>query len=166
MILRKATINEAPMAFQCILDAKEYMKSLGFMQWDDRYPLIENIIDDINNDIGFVFCEGDAIVGYLVIFIGDESDYHVIDGAWKTELPYAVIHRLAFSKKFRGQGLSTQAFMLVKDYCLEHGLDAIRIDTHKDNKVMQRALEKAGFQYCGGVSVGGKPRIGFEWDRL
>lgn len=165
MILRKAHMNEAKAAFQCIEDAKAYQKSLGFVQWDERYPLLQTVEEDIEKEVGFVFEENNEILGYCCIFIGDELDYHVIDGAWKTDQPYAVIHRMAFSKHSRGKGLSVQAFSLIKDYCLEHGIDAVRIDTHEANKVMQRVLDKNGFLYCGGVSVGGKPRIGYEWDR-
>ena len=42
----------------------------------------------------------------------------------------------------------------------------LRIDTHENNKVMQRALEKQGFERCGIIYVpDGTPRIAFEWGR-
>ena len=54
--------------------------------------------------------------------------YHVIDSAWKTDRPYAVVHRMAFSQQSRGKGLSRRAFTLIKDSCIENGIEAIRVD--------------------------------------
>ena len=51
------------------------------------------------------------------IIIGDEPAYAKIDGAWKIEKPYAVLHRMAFSSRDRGGGLSHNAFQLIKDFC-------------------------------------------------
>ena len=47
------------------------------------------------------------------------------------------------------------------------GLSAVRIDTHEGNLPMRRALEKAGFTFCGritliGGSEDGDPRLAFE----
>ena len=39
----------------------------------------------------------------------------------------------------------------------------LRIDTHEDNKVMQRAVEKQGFQRCGIILTDdGTPRIAYD----
>ena len=38
------------------------------------------------------------------MIIGDEPAYRQIEGACKTNRPYAVIHRMAFNKKARGGG--------------------------------------------------------------
>ena len=39
----------------------------------------------------------------------------------------------------------------------------LRIDTHEDNRIMQRAVEKLGFHRCGIIYVSdGSPRIAYE----
>ena len=50
-------------------------------------------------------------------------------------------------------------------WCKERA-DHLRIDTHHDNVVMQRFLQKQGFLPCGTIYLSnGSPRIGFEWIR-
>ena len=165
MILRNAHIEEANVAYQCIEDAKVYHRSFGFVQWHPGYPTLQTIKDDIEAGIGYVFAEGDHVYGYCCIIIGDEPAYHVIDGAWKTERPYAVVHRMAFSEQSRGKGLSGQAFTLIKDFCSENDIAAIRVDTQDENKVMQHILEREEFKYCGLVTFDGGPKLAYEWDR-
>lgn len=163
MILRKACINEVDICYQCMEDAKAYQRSLGFAQWHENYPTIPIIEEDIRTGIAYTFVEDGKIVGYCCIIIGDEPAYHDIEGSWKTERPYGVVHRMAFSKGYAGTGLSKKAFALIKEHCLAHGAEAIRIDTHEDNKVMQHILAREGFAPCGVIYYDG-PKLAFEWD--
>ena len=105
----------------------------------------------------------EGIVGYCGIIFGDELAYHEIEDAWKTERPYAVLHRLAFSNRAGGRGLSKEAFDLIKELCLSRQIDAIRADTQGENKLMQHVLEREGFSYCGLIQFGGGPKLAYEW---
>lgn len=165
MILRKASREEAETCYQCIEDARAYHSSMGFVQWHPGYPTLATIQEDIAAGIGFVFAEEDNIYGYCCIIIGDEPAYHSIDGEWKTARPYAVVHRMAFSQTARGKGLSGKAMTLIKEFCGENGVDAIRVDTQEENKVMQHILLREGFAYCGLVTFDGGPKLAYEWDR-
>ncbi|MEY8482632.1 GNAT family N-acetyltransferase [Lachnospiraceae bacterium 48-21] len=49
--------------------------------------------------------------------------------AWSAEEPYAVIHRMAFQKEFRGIGLADIAFRLIEELCIRNGIYYIRVDT-------------------------------------
>ena len=74
---------------------------------------------------------------------GNDPTYDKIyDGAWKNDNPYATIHRIASSREVRG------IFRAAMDFALQN-YSTIRIDTHRDNKVMRNAIEKVGFEYCG-----------------
>ena len=138
---------------------------MGFVQWHPNYPTIHTIEKDIAEGIGFVFAEGQEIFGYCCIIIGDEPAYHVIDGAWKTDKAYAVVHRMAFGQRSRGKGLCGKALSLIKGYCIENGIEAIRVDTQQENTVMQHILAREGFDYCGTVTFDGGPKLAYEWDR-
>lgn len=120
MELRKAKPHETELCYRCIEDARAYHKSMGFEQWHPDYPTQQTILDDIAQNIGYVFVNKKEIVGYCCIIIGDEPAYHKIEGAWKTDRPYAVLHRMAFNQKARGGGLSKQAFDLIKEFCLSN----------------------------------------------
>ena len=165
MKLKPAQSNEAAVCYQCIEDARAYHASMGFEQWHPDYPTQQTILDDIARNIGYVFTDGKGVIGYCCIIIGDEPAYHVIDGAWKTDRPYAVVHRMAFSRESRGSGLSGEAFDLIKDFCRINHTDAIRVDTQDENKVMQHILAREGFEYCGLVTFDGGPKLAYEWDR-
>ena len=164
MELRKAQQNEAAMGYQCIEDARAYHKSLGFEQWHPDYPTQQTIQEDIEQGIGYVFADETGIIGYCCIIIGDEPAYHKIEGAWKTERQYAVVHRMAFSHRARGGGLSGKAFNLIKEFCRSNHIHAIRVDTQDENKVMQHILVREGFVYCGLIQFDGGPKLAYEWD--
>ena len=160
--LRLAEQNEAEKCYRCIEDARAYHKSQGFEQWHPDYPTLQTILEDIDQNIGFVFTDNDEILGYCCIIIGDEPAYRKIDGAWKTDRPYAVVHRMAFAAGTRGRGLSGEAIGLIKEYCSAQQINAIRVDTQAENKVMQHIQ---GFAYCGQVQFDGGPKLAYEWDR-
>lgn len=165
MEMRLAFPEEAELCFQCIEDARSYHKSLGFEQWHPDYPTLQTIRDDIAQKIGFVFVDRYDIVGCCCIIIGDEPAYHEINGTWKTNRSYTVVHRMAFRSSARGSGLSREAIELIKEFCFSNHIDAIRVDTQNENKVMQHILAREGFTYCGLVQFDGGPKLAYEWDR-
>ena len=166
MKLRRAEKHEAETCYQCIEDARAYHKSLGFEQWHPDYPTLQTIEEDIENGTGYVFVnDEDQLLGYCCIIIGDEPAYRVIEGKWKTERPYAVVHRMAFSRNARGSGLSKEALHLIKEHCAREHTDAIRVDTQAENKVMQHILDREGFVCCGTIQFDGGPKLAYEWDR-
>ena len=165
MEMRLANQNEAKVCYKCIEDARAYHKSLGFEQWHPDYPTQQTILDDIAQNIGYAFTEGNEVIGYCCMIFGDEPAYKEIEGAWKTEKPYAVVHRMSFSSKARGSGVSREAFRLIKDCCMSNHIDAIRVDTQEENKVMQHILGREGFEYCGLIQFDGGPKLASEWDR-
>lgn len=164
MELRKAQQNEIAECYHCIEDARSYHKSMGFVQWHPNYPTQQTIREDIERNIGYVFVDENGILGYCCIIIGDEPAYHEIKGAWKTDRPYAVVHRMAFNNQARGGGLSGKAIDLIKDFCLSNQIEAIRVDTQDENKVMQHILVREGFMYCGLIEFDGGPKLAYEWD--
>lgn len=165
MKLRAARAHEAEACYQCIEDARAYHKAMGFEQWHPEYPTQQTILDDIAQGIGYAFVMEQKIIGYCCLIIGHEPAYDLIEGAWKTDRPYAVVHRMAFAHKARGGGLSGQALDLIKAFCLSQRIESIRVDTQEENKVMQHILEREGFQHCGLIQFDGGPKLAYEWDK-
>lgn len=139
-------------------EAQEFMRQTGNPdQWGDFYPTHEVVQKDIDDQKLRLVVRNDEICG--VFFLDFEPDpwYAKIDGAWLSDAPYGVIHRVAAKTSHKG------VFKETLDYCLEQTTH-LRIDTHEDNKVMQHILEKNGFQRCGIVYVHERqtPRIAYE----
>lgn len=80
------------------------MRSKGNLtQWNDGYPSVEIITEDIDNGNSYVFVENDEIVGTFAFIIGEDPTYQVIeDGEWHSSKIYGTIHRIASSGKAKG----------------------------------------------------------------
>lgn len=164
VIIRRAQADEADACYRCIEDARAYHSSLGFVQWGPDYPTLADIEADIASGTGYAFASGDELLGYCCVVFGDEPAYAEIDGAWLTDSPYAVVHRMAFAAASRGRGMAHDAFDLIKGLCEERGVRAIRVDTQAENKVMQRVFAREGFVGCGTIVYNGGPKLAYEWD--
>lgn len=146
-----------------ILNAgRDFQRAQGFVQWSDGYPACSDVEKDIASGGAFLLKTDGLIAAYLFIGFDGDPAYPAIDGAWHCGAPYAVIHRLAISTAFRGQGLSSTAFRLAAQYCAAHGYRNLRIDTHSENLRMQHILTKNGFSYCGIVIQNGSNRMAFD----
>lgn len=71
--------------------------------------------------------------------------------------------QVLFDNKSKGQGLASEIIKEIEKMCLSRKIHSIRIDTHEDNKPMQRLIEKNGFKYCGIIYLNDKSkRLAFE----
>lgn len=88
---------------------------------------------------------------------GEDPCYRVISGgAWLNDEYYGTIHRLA------GAGTMKGVVKTVTNWALDRNPN-LRIDTHRDNLVMQNALAKEGFTRCGIIFLeNGDPRIAYQ----
>ena len=158
MTVRNATPQELEAIKDIYENAKLFMRSSGNMhQWTGDYPSRTLILRDIENGNCFVYEEGGEILGVFCLFEGPDVTYGRIDGGnWLDDSDYYVIHRIAM--KAHGKGIAQKCF----DYGMSKN-NHLRIDTHKDNIPMQRALLKYGFQKCGIIYLeSGDERIAFE----
>lgn len=158
--IRKSKIEDIPRIMEMIEQAKIQMAKVSD-QWQNGYPNAETIRMDIENGVSYVLVDTNQdIVGSMALIEGPDSNYSYIEGKWRTEHPYYVIHRIVVAEEYKGQGLAHTLFAYAKEKA-----EAIRIDTHENNHSMQRAIEKEEFTYCGIVYVGNhEKRLAFEWD--
>ena len=110
-IFRKAEETDIERIWQIIGQAKAQMQRLGSQQWDENYPAIEHIRQDIQDGNGYVICREDRVVAYGVISFDGEPVYKDIEGKWSNDLPYVIVHRLAIADEMKRQGMAKQ-FML------------------------------------------------------
>ncbi|SCH69123.1 MULTISPECIES: GNAT family N-acetyltransferase [unclassified Romboutsia] len=164
MKFRRA-INEDVFGIMNIINqAQVYFKEQGIDQWQNNYPNIETINNDIENEYSYVLLKDNEIVATAAISFDGESTYDSIyDGEWLSNDDYAVIHRVAVDNAYKGLGLLSEIIRYVEKICLDKGINSIRIDTHEENISMQRSLNKNRFKYCGLVLLDdGSKRIAFE----
>lgn len=159
MHIKIATIKDINVILDIYTVAKQFMDATGNCnQWSERYPPKELILSDIKNKSCHL-CVSDEghLLGVFYFSIENDPTYSAIyNGHWLNDEPYGVIHRMASNRRQSG----------IADFCLKWCFiqcKNIRVDTHKDNKVMQNILRKNGFVPCGTICIkDGTERIAFH----
>ncbi|MCI8402999.1 MAG: GNAT family N-acetyltransferase [Lachnospiraceae bacterium] len=167
MIFRKTQKSDREQVVSLWQQAREYFKEQRIDQWQDGYPDIETLKEDIRSGESYVLEDSHTgrILATAYISLAPEPDYReIFEGSWQWEYPYGVVHRVAVSPDHKGQGLAGILISHARDMCRERGAGSLRIDTHEDNRSMQRMLEKNGFTRRGVIYLGrdGARRIAFE----
>ncbi len=164
MTFKPAEKEDAQAIWAIIQDAQAYLKGQGIDQWQNNYPNMETINDDINNKYSYVLSNENEILGTIVVIFADDITYHSIyEGEWLTSGSYAVMHRLAINPEHHGLGLASEVMKHAESMCVKKGFPSVRVDTHKENKAMQKVLVNNGFVYCGIIYlVDGNERMAFE----
>ena len=130
---------------QVMAAAKRIMRSSGNMhQWTGNYPSESVILGDMAREGAYVVTDDDVVVAYFAFLPSPDPTYaHIYDGAWLDDsLPYHVIHRMASYPQVH------HIFTDVMNHCFSTDPN-IRMDTHRDNTIMQHLITTYGFSYCG-----------------
>ena len=157
--IRKSKPEDLPRLMEIFAHARSFMVSTGNPdQWAEDYPGRELLLKDIGSSDSYVVQAGGAVVATFVLRAGDDPTYRVIyDGEWPDDGPYATIHRIASDGSRKG------ILHLVMKFALER-FTSIRIDTHRDNRVMRAAILREGFRYCGIINCwNGTERLAYQY---
>lgn len=190
MKMRKAVTADIEQILAITDSARQFQRQCGFRQWEDGYPAYSNIAADIAAKGAYVFenesndediasnafgsegipaitaeaaniVEREDIAAYAYLTEGD-AEYDRLSRIWHYPGPYGVIHRLAIAPRFRGRGLAADIFAISEAHLAAQGLRAMRIDTGRDNIVMQRILSRAGYTCRGLHQFVWGPRLAYE----
>lgn len=158
-IIRKAVTDELDSIMVVLDAAKRIMRSSGNMrQWTDGYPSEDVIRKDIANGNGYVVEDDGRVTGYFAFIASPEPTYsRIYDGAWLDDsLPYHIIHRIGSYPDVHG------IFRSIIEWCRSEDAN-LRIDTHRDNLIMQHNILKHGFVYCGIIFLeSGDERLAYQ----
>ena len=158
-IIREANPTDMTSIMQVMEAAKGIMRSSGNThQWTDGYPSEDAILSDMEKGGGYVLEEDSQIVAYFALLTSPEPTYaKIYNGEWlDDERPYHVVHRIASYPGVHG------IFSSIMDFCFSNDPN-IRIDTHRDNTIMQHNIAKHGFTYCGIIYLAnGDERLAYQ----
>lgn len=159
MNIRRAECSDIDEIMSLYSMAREFMKASGNPdQWKDNYPSRELIESDVKTGSLYIGTRNGEILAVFFFVTGLDRTYKKIyDGQWMDDNDeYGTIHRVAV--KVHGEGIADEIYR----FCSELSR-SIRIDTHKDNKPMQRSLKKNGFKKCGIIHLeNGDERIAYQ----
>lgn len=144
MIVRTAQIEDLSAIMTVLEAAKGIMRRSGNTgQWVNGYPSEEVIRNDIAHAYGKVLEADGQVVAYFAFIPSPDPTYSYIEGgSWLNDAPYHVVHRIASVPEVHG------VFRAIMDWCFSQDVN-IRVDTHRDNHIMQHCLTQYGFSYCG-----------------
>ncbi len=155
--IRKARREDLSRIEEIYAYARKFMAETGNPnQWGKTTPPTAQLEVDISRGDLYVLIHEDIIHGVFYFYIGEDPTYGIIeDGRWRSDTPYGTIHRIA------GDG-SGGVLASAVSFC-KTKINHIRIDTHHDNKIMQRAVVKQGFRRSGIIYLAnGDPRIAYD----
>ena len=157
-LIRKALREDLPRIEEIYAYARKFMEETGNPnQWGKTNPPRQMLEADVAAHRLHVVEEAGVIHGVFFFSLGEDPTYRIIyDGQWESEEPYGTIHRIASD----GSG---GVFAACLSWCRDQ-IGHLRIDTHRDNRVMQHVVEKHGFQRRGIIYIAdGTPRIAYEY---
>ena len=174
MIIRLATHSDVDRMDEICEAAKVAMRNMGIDQWQDGYPNRACWEADVDGGFAYVAETDEGTVAGMFALVTNaetrdpEPSYGEIDGSWLTpKANYAAVHRVGVAPESKGQGIAGMMLDFACNKAAQMGSASVRIDTHTDNKPMQRTLQKAGFISCGVITLvegndAGEQRIAFE----
>lgn len=127
-MIRKTLDTDIPAVMAIYDAARAFMRAHGnATQWPEGTPSAEQLAADIAAGGSYV-CEVDGhVVATFAFLPGPDECYDVIeDGRWRSDTPYAVLHRVASDGTVHG--IAAAMFAFAKERA-----DHLRIDTHQDN---------------------------------
>lgn len=160
LTIRKTIETDIPALMDVFNQARAIMRADGnFLQWpDENYPNAEAVRLDISKGNSYVVLDSSRVVGTFAFIPGTEPTYlKIFEGEWLDDTtPYATIHRIASTSD--SHGVAETVFAWAWERCKN-----LRIDTHRDNHIMQHCISKAGFVYCGIIYLAnGDERLAYQ----
>lgn len=167
MVIRKAAPADAAAIAALYDQARTALRAAGVDQWQGKYPNRDSALADIQRGWGYVMEDGGRVVATACLGFGHDPTYDVIEGgAWRGEGEYGFLHRVAVDPAWKGRGAAGAFFAELKRQAAERGVGSIRGDTHRDNRPMQRVMEKSGLEPRGIIyEEEGHERLAYEWLR-
>ena len=157
-VIRKAAPGDLPLVSSLISSGREIMRASGNPhQWPEGTPSEATLMADIDAGNAYLMLQDGCAVATFAFIEGPDPTYAAIyGGSWLSDDPYFVIHRLA--KRAEAGGVFRELVRWA--FCRA---TSIRIDTHRDNVVMQKCLRDCGFSYCGIIYLqNGEERLAFQ----
>ena len=149
-MIRKAQIKELEEIKKLTEACARAMIKKDIFQWNEHYPSLEKLKNDILKSELYVLVEKDMILGMIVITETMDEEYIPIEWLSKTE-NNIYIHRLATHPDFWGQGYAQKLMDFAEDYARKNHFESVRLDTFSQNERNQRFYESRGYKKLGNI---------------
>lgn len=148
IIYKKGKIEELHDIFEVFTEAVETMNRLNIMQWDEVYPNIDILREDIMKEQLYV---GRILNDIAAVFVlSNDFDEQYNNGRWKcTDAHFMVVHRLCVRPKFQNCGIGTNMLHYIDEELSRNGIESIRLDVFSQNPYSLKMYARAGYEKVG-----------------
>lgn len=127
-----------------------YHAEKGFFQWDENYPNIEVIQNDIEKRWLFGGFDNNELIALIAITEDEPEEYHEL--TWKSKSPYKIIHRLCVDTNYLRKGYAKEMMEFAENYCKKNRVHSIRLDTYTPNSGAREFYTKLNYIKTGEVN--------------
>ncbi|RKS55316.1 ribosomal protein S18 acetylase RimI-like enzyme [Gillisia mitskevichiae] len=121
------------------------MKQLGIFQWNEHYPSIEKLQQDIDLKELYILEVSNQFLGIIVL--SEKMDEEYIPVSWISPSEKNLyIHRLATHPSSWGKGYGQKLMDFAEEFARNLNYTSIRLDTFSLNKRNQKFYETRGYQ--------------------
>lgn len=163
--LRLAVPDDIPAVAALYDGARLDLRERGVDQWQDGYPNAQTAREDLERGRLYVAEAEGRLIAAAAVYVGHEPTYdRIYEGQWGSgQQICGLIHRIAVSPDARRRGAASAIMALCAQLARSAGLSVLRCDTHRDNLVMRRTLEKNGYVPRGTILLqNGAERVAYE----
>jgi GNAT superfamily N-acetyltransferase len=119
-------------------------------QWDDLYPNIEDITNDIINETGYVYCNSEQIIGYICLNTAFSEEYNTINWINRNS-NFLIVHRIAVLPQFQNKGIGRSLIYFSEQFALQNKIKSIRLDAFDKNQISLNFYKKLNYTEVGKV---------------
>jgi ribosomal protein S18 acetylase RimI-like enzyme len=124
------------------------MRAEGIEQWDEIYPSVEVVEDDVRAKCLFVIQEQGRCVAAICLNEVQPDEYRSV--SWRCSAGRVlVIHRLCVHPDWQTHGLARELMDFSEDHARAHGYASIRLDAYTGNSRAIALYEKRGYARVG-----------------
>jgi ribosomal protein S18 acetylase RimI-like enzyme len=152
MIIRKAKISDLKEIMEMYKSCVKGMIASGVDQWDDTYPDIETISQDLEKQSYYVAEEKEKIIGGINIDQNQDSTYLDINWGDKSD-SFLVVHRLGVKEEFWNKKIGKDLMIFAENRVIEKGLKSIRLDTYSGNPKAMEFYRRLGYRELGSINL-------------
>lgn len=131
-----------------ILSLYRSLVGTPFCTWDEEYPNLEIVKDDLSQyKVFIVRDESKEIIAAAVSAYDDSLDS--LAPWYKDVKKWALLTRLGVAREYQNCGIARQLVRFVMDDAANDGCGGIRFLVAPDNPPAQRMYQSIGFDICG-----------------
>lgn len=151
--IRLVKADEANDIFLVYRECAKYHAEKGFFQWDETYPTLDIVKNDIELGQLFGIYQEDECMGIISLNHDEPKEYANL--TWNDQSTnYIIIHRLCINPKHMKKGLAKKLMSFSEKWTKDNGFSSIRLDTYSPNK--------GAIQFYSGINYIFKGEVYFE----